>query len=159
MPAMGAQQPKKSPHQVRFQRPDRYPNLASLKASHSSRGFTLLEVLIALSVIAIVLVGVYRLYTQNLIMAESQRFYSMAPLLAQNKLAEIEMEGEEGFNSGSGSFGEDYPGFTWEVEIDEATSETLGEFAAALKKIDLTVGYGQNEFVYHVRTYRYVPET
>lgn len=123
------------------------------------QGFTLLEVLIALSVIAIALVGVYQLYTQNLIMAESQRFHSLAPLLAQNKLAEIEIDGEEGLDNGSGSFSEEYPGFTWEVEINETVSEVLGDFATGLRRIDLTVGYNQDEFTYHVRTYRHIPES
>ena len=103
--------------------------------------------------------GVYRLYTQNLIMAESHRFYSLAPILAQDKLAEIEVKGESAVDGGTGVFGEAYPEFTWEIEIGDTNSEELGDFAARLRRIDLTVGYNQNEFAYQLRTYRLIPES
>ena len=82
-------------------------------------GFTLLEVMIALSVVAIALVSVYKLYSQNLLMAESQRFYSLAPLLAQEKLAELEMDGSQAPPSGTGTFGSDFPQFSWEIDSTE----------------------------------------
>ncbi|MGB5985210.1 MAG: prepilin-type N-terminal cleavage/methylation domain-containing protein [Desulfobacterales bacterium] len=123
-------------------------------ALRDCRGFTLLEVLISLGVIAIVLVSVYHLYTQNLVMAESHRFYSLAPLLAQNKLAEMEIAASDGLDAGSGSFGEAYPGFTWEIEISESASEVLGEVAADLRRIDISVGYNEDEFTYDLHTYR-----
>ena len=120
-------------------------------------GFTLLEVLIALSVIAIVLVSVYRLYSQNLIMAESHRFYNLAPILAQNKLAEIELAPDDNLGGGIGNFGDDHPGYTWELATEETQSEALGDFAGWLQRIDLIIGYNENAYTYQLRTYRLIP--
>ncbi|MCU0593194.1 MAG: prepilin-type N-terminal cleavage/methylation domain-containing protein, partial [Desulfobacterales bacterium] len=48
----------------------------------SPQGFTLLEVMVALGIMAIVLVSVYRLHSQTLAMSVESRFYTQAPLLA-----------------------------------------------------------------------------
>ena len=51
-------------------------------------GFTLLEILVAISIISIALIAVYRLYTQTLSMHQFQIFNTQAPMLAQKKMAE-----------------------------------------------------------------------
>jgi len=133
--------------------------LEPVKRASSTAGFTLLEVMIALSVVAIALVSVYQLYTQNLLMAESQRFYSLAPLLAQNKLAEIEMDTSQAPSDGTGTFGNEFPQFTWKIESGEMESEVLGDFSSGLQRIDITVGYNQDEYTYQIRTYRLFPQS
>ena len=54
------------------------------------RGFTLLEVMAALAIIAIVLVSVYKLHAQTISMNQAARFYVTASLLAQSKISEFE---------------------------------------------------------------------
>jgi len=61
------------------------PPLRHLKFS---LGFTLLEVMVALAVMSIVLVSVYRMHSQSLTMNTAARFYTLAPMLAQGKMAE-----------------------------------------------------------------------
>ena len=78
-------------------------------------GFTLLEVMIAISVIAIVLITVYRLHAQTISMSNRSRFYTTAPLLAQRKLAEVTTL--KSLSSDSGSFSEAFPGMTWEANL------------------------------------------
>lgn len=119
------------------------------------RGFTLIEVSVAVFIIAIVLLAVYRLHSQTLSMNFSARFYTTAPLLAQKKLAEIEMTGLAELSDESGAFGEDFPGYTWEFAIGDVESELLKTAVDNFKKIDLKVSFNRDELEYSIRTYRY----
>ena len=49
------------------------------------RGFTLLEVMVAVAIVAIALSAVYKLYSQAFDMNQSARFYTTATLLAESK--------------------------------------------------------------------------
>jgi general secretion pathway protein I len=122
----------------------------------SGDGFTLLEVIVAMAIMVTVLVSVYRLHSQSLSMAIASRFYILAPQLAQQKLAELESTSLDKTVQDSGDFGENFPGYTWQVSVEGVDSEMLGEVSQDLKRIDLTVAYQQNEFTYQVRTYRFV---
>jgi len=121
-------------------------------------GFTLLEVLIALAIMAIVLVSVYRLHSQTLTMTTANRFYTQAPLLAQSKMAQLEASSAGSFSGESGDFGDKFPGYSWSVATEDVSSEALGEIAADLKRIDVTVTLNENEYVYSIRSYRLMRE-
>jgi general secretion pathway protein I len=123
--------------------------------SSTAFGFTLLEVMIALAIMSIVLVSVYRMHSQSLTMNTAARFYTVAPLLAQKKMAELEGLSSDSFPEDSGDFGEQYPGYSWQTSISEVSSEVLGEVADDLKRIDLTVSYNNNQFIHSLRTYRF----
>jgi general secretion pathway protein I len=126
--------------------------------SRNTFGFTLLEVMIALAIMSIVLVSVYRMHSQSLTMNTAARFYTVAPLLAQNKMAELEALSSGGFPEDSGDFGEQYPGYSWQTSISEVSSEVLGEVASDLKRIDLTISFNNNQFTHSLRTYRFQRE-
>jgi general secretion pathway protein I len=121
-------------------------------------GFTLLEVMVALAVMSIVLVSVYRMHSQSLTMNAAARFYTQAPLLAQSKMAAFETLSAKGFPEDSGNFGEQFPGYSWKVSQKDVTSEVLGTVAEDLKQIDITVSYNDNQFSYNLRTYRFMRE-
>jgi len=133
-------------HQYRKARP---------RSQRISFGFTLLEVMIALSVMAIVLVSVYRMHSQSLTMNTAARFYTQAPILAQGKMAELEALSSGAFPENSGDFGEQFPGYSWKTSVADITSEILGEVAEDLKRVDITVSLNENQFVYGLRTYRF----
>jgi general secretion pathway protein I len=118
-------------------------------------GFTLLEVMVAVVILSIVLVGVFRLHSQSLAMNMEARFHTQAPMLAQSKLAELETASNYGILDESGDFGEDFPGYRWRVSVDEVGIEALGEISNDLKRIDITVSYNNDEYVYSLRTYRF----
>jgi len=63
--------------------------------SLAAGGFSLLEVLVALVLVAIVLISVYRLYSQSILMDRRARFDTVAPQLARLKLAELERAWQE----------------------------------------------------------------
>ena len=119
------------------------------------RGFTLIEMMVAVSIIAIVLLAVYRLHSQTLLMNLSARFYTVAPLLAQNKLADLETSSVKELAEGSGDFGEGYTGYSWEVSVSDIESDPLETTADKLKRIDIKVLFNQGELSYNLRTYRF----
>ena len=122
----------------------------------SKAGFTLLEIMAAISIIAIVLVTVYRLHAQTLSMNYSARFYTTAPMLAQKKMVEIESEGRENMSDDSGDFGDEFPGYRWQVAVEDVESKALGNVAENLKKIDILITLNNDEFTYRVRTYKFL---
>ena len=121
-------------------------------------GFTLLEVLIAMAIMAIVLVSVYRLHSQTLSMTTANKFYTQAPLLAQSKMAQLEALSSDAISEDSGDFGDKFPGYGWSVSMEDVSSEMLDQAAEDLKRIDLTVTLNENEYEYTVRLYRMMSE-
>lgn len=124
------------------------------------RGFTLIEVLVALMIITVAMTSVYRLQSDTLRMSSSKRFYSLAPKLAQSKLAEIESQGLKEASDSSGDFGEEYPGYTYTVRLEDVQSDIVGELAQKsqqryhLTRIEVTVSQEEKE-TYALRTYRF----
>ncbi|MCF8051900.1 MAG: prepilin-type N-terminal cleavage/methylation domain-containing protein [Desulfobacterales bacterium] len=119
-------------------------------------GFTLLEILAAVAILAIVLTALFRLHLQTLSMGADSRFYSIAPLLAQGKIAEIETEGIDQVRSDSGSFDDPFDRYRWEAAVSETESAEFDELTKMLRRIDLTVVDDANGSTYTLRTYRYL---
>jgi len=82
-------------------------------------GFTLLEIIICLGLIALVLVAVFHLQAQNLDLQSEAQFMTTATCLLQGRLSQIQAQEniEEGNNSGD--FGKDYPEYTYAQEVSE----------------------------------------
>jgi len=114
--------------------------------------------MVAMAIMAIVLVSVYRMHSQTLTMNTASRFYTLAPVLGQSQLAQLETGSSEIASGDSGDFGEKFPGYSWNVTVDELAIEALGEVASDFKKIDLTVSFNNNEYTYSFRTYRLMQE-
>lgn len=122
------------------------------------RGFTLLEIMVALSIIAIVLVSVYKMHAQTVSMNNEVRFYATAPMLAQIKMAEIESESLEDLGDDSGDFGDEFPDYRWNIVIDDVESTALENIAKDLKKIDLLISSNNDAFIYNLRAYKYLKD-
>lgn len=124
---------------------------------HFRVGFTLLEVMIAMSIIAIVLVAVFGSQSQSLTLANEAKFNTTAALLAQQKMAEVEIGNSLDLSSSSGDFGEDFPEYQWELNESEVPLPGTGE-VEYLKQVDLIIRWGdQEQFQYGLRLYRFVP--
>jgi general secretion pathway protein I len=131
---------------------------AATRDLHRDCGFTLLEIMVAVSIIAIVLVSVYKMQAQAITMNYSARFYATAPLLTQLKMAEIQIENLREMADDSGDFGEEFPGYRWNVVIDDIESDLLGSMAENLKKIDVNVSFNTDELTYNLRAYKFMQE-
>ncbi len=93
------------------------------------------------------------MHNQTISMNHAVKFYSIAPLLAQNKIEELELRTAYDSIYDSGNFGDNYPGFKYNISIDDADSKFLGYTAGDLKKIDVTVFTDIEELSYSLRTY------
>jgi general secretion pathway protein I len=114
-----------------FLRPDtRCPMPDTLK-----KGFTLLEVMIAMAILATVLVTVFHSQSQSIAMANESRMMTTLALLAQSRMAE--MEGQQNLSIGqtSGTFGDDFPNYTWSAII----TQPPGTGSSYLRKIEIAV--------------------
>ena len=96
------------------------------------KGFTLMEVMVAMAILAIALVSIFQLQSQSISMATDSRFLTTAALLAQSKMVEIETQSTLSNKTESGDFGPDYPQYAWQLVIDDTQ---LLQF----KKIEVTV--------------------
>ena len=128
-------------------------------AGRSPRGFTLLEVMVALCILAIVLLSVYRLHSQTISMSIESRFYTQAPLLARSALARWEEARKPEMISDQGDFGKEFPGYQWKISVADAPSPALGaQFAREMQRIDVRVTLNNGEYSYEFRTYRFKRE-
>jgi prepilin-type N-terminal cleavage/methylation domain-containing protein len=130
-----------------------------LRAGRSPRGFTLLEVMVALCILAIVLLSVYRLHSQTISMSIESRFYTQAPLLARSALTRWEEARKPEMMSDQGDFGKEFPGYQWKISVADAPSPALGaQFARDMQRIDVRVTLNNGEYSYEFRTYRFKRE-
>ena len=117
-------------------------------------GFTFLEVMIAFSIVALVLVTIFQLQSQNIALGVRARFNSIAPMLAEMKTTDLIASPDDLSSTDNGDFGDDYPGYTWQSEISDVESDYLDDATARrLKKIDVYVEAEDTSLFYHLRTF------
>lgn len=122
-------------------------------------GFTFLEVMVAVALLAIALTAVLGSQSQSVSLASESRFYTTATLLAQGKMAEIEAKDLGALSSDSGDFGEDFPGYTWEVTVGNAYLDYPENVSNHLRQVTLTLSWEESEhYQYSLKTYRFSPE-
>lgn len=127
--------------------------------SKRNTGFTLLEVMISMAIIAIALVAVFGSQSQSLSLANEAKFNTTAALLAQSKMAEIEAVNPKDLTSDSGDFGEDFPDYYWDLYVSDVGFAGAEDVLKYLKQIDLTLSWGEhNQYQYRLRLYRFVPK-
>ena len=128
------------------------PGLGNAKPA----GFTLMEIMIALSLMAIVLVSVYRMHAQTLRINAEIKFNVTAPLLAQAKITELAQQPSGRHTDSEGDFGDDYPGYVWRIRSADAELPAEIDLPGRLLRVDLAVSLEPDNRVYQLRTYTYV---
>jgi len=110
-------------------------------AQEKQSGFTLLEVMIAVAVIAIALTTLLGSQSQSLSVVSEARFDAVAAMLAQQKLAELRVQEFEDLGDASGEFEENFTGYGWKAEVTELTEDDINipEVEELLKQVVLTV--------------------
>ena len=119
-------------------------------------GFTLLEVMVAVLFLAVAVTAVFRLQSSSVLLATRTKFEITAPLLAQKKMTELMIKDPDGLSSDSGDFGDDHPLYTYKVEVGRLESESLGETAQRLRKITVSVYFGEEKYTYTLTGLRLV---
>jgi general secretion pathway protein I len=121
-------------------------------------GFTLLEVMVALSIIAVVVTAVFSLQSQTVVLNTKAQFDTKAPFLAQLKITEIIADIANQGEDQAGDFGDEFPGYVWQSSVKDIESENLGSYAEKMKEINVTVTFNEEEFVYTLTTYWFVQD-
>ena len=120
-------------------------------------GFTLLEVMVAMAILAIALTVLYASQSRSLFVTDIGDFAATSSLLGSLQLAEI-LEGGDQSRSAAGDFGERYPGYTWRSQISEA--ERVAELipaigAGSLQRIELNISDGRRQESFTMVRYRF----
>jgi prepilin-type N-terminal cleavage/methylation domain-containing protein len=128
------------------------------------KGFTLLEVMVAVAIIAIAFTSVLKLHTQTLTMNIASNFYAKAPLLAQKIISEWEtgMVMDDAMGNLDDSL-EEFPGFTFEMKHESVISDSLypenmEKGDSILFEIVCTILYNHGEYHYTVKTLRLISQ-
>jgi general secretion pathway protein I len=108
--------------------------------------FTLLEVMVALAIIAFSFVALLSSQSQSIAIASIARFETTASLLARQKLAELEVQDFEYLYSGTGSFDAHFSGYEWQLEVRPLMEDESGiaESHGMLKQITVTIVHGKD---------------
>ncbi len=118
-------------------------------------GFTLMEVMVAVAVVAIALMAIYRMHSQTLFMDTRGRFDTVATLLARQKLADIDTIDLADLYDDSGDFGSAHPGFTWNIETEAVSTDLIKEDGPSLKRITITISFDEGTSEFNLTTYRH----
>jgi general secretion pathway protein I len=102
----------------------------------TSGGFTLLEVMVALAVMAFAFVALLGLHGRNIALVSRVDDYTRATLIARQLMTQMQFEDFEGLASASGTVDWD-PRFRWERVVDPTTLETV-------KRVQLRVIWNDN---------------
>lgn len=106
-----------------------------------SAGFTLLEVMIALAIVAIALVSLLGLANRSIGVQERLQRMTRATLLAQEKMTEIELASEAKtlvYEPAEGVFAEPFSDFRWHLEFTDTPIPVVTQ-------VTLTVAWGAEE--------------
>jgi len=123
----------------------------------NQKGFTLLEVMVALSIILIVLTALMGTQSQGMSLAIEAKFQITAALLARDKMSQLEMLEDDEISSDSGDFGDDFAPYQWKLEVERVDIPGIDEAVGHLLRIDLMVFLEDDErYQYTIRQYRFV---
>lgn len=95
----------------------------SLLPLHTNHGFTLLEVMVALAILATAFAAALRLHSDSMGVLISARIHTKAAELAQFKLTEIEITGFKDVGLISGDFGDMAPDYVWDLQVEDTPAE------------------------------------
>ena len=97
-----------------------------------NNGVTLIEVMVAVAILAIAFTAVLKSQAQSVSMVTHARFTTTAAILAQSKMAEMEAADTGNIQAGSGDFGDDFPGYAWKVTVDDTEFDNLRRIAVTV---------------------------
>jgi general secretion pathway protein I len=104
----------------------------------SARGFTLLEVMMAMAILAVSLLAVFWSQSQSISMAQQSRTVTTMSLLAQSRMADLEVQEVLSTGTQTGDFGNDYVDYTWRTVVAPSDVQSLGRVEVIVTNIKMT---------------------
>jgi prepilin-type N-terminal cleavage/methylation domain-containing protein len=123
--------------------------------SYSRSGFTLLEVMIAVALIAIGFVTLLGSQSRSLSRVTEAKFNNIAPILASTKFAEV-AGGMRTLVEDEGDFGADFSDYNWHLyiqDIDTTKMQIPADFGNKLQRASLVVAWGKTTLTYTLTAY------
>ncbi len=121
------------------------------------KGFSLLEVMVSVVIIAIIFVSLFRMQSAAIKVTSAIKFNTIAPALARQLLVQIESD-IVNWSKDAGDFGEDFPGFEWTCDILDAQFEEIDvinkEHQKRFKKITIEIKHLVRQRSYKITTWR-----
>ena len=116
--------------------------------SKRDKGFTLLEVIIAVAIMGASMAILLGSVNRNLVVASKSKNQSIAYSLAQQKIGEIELQGYPQVGLDQGTF-EEFPGFNWYVNVLPYDIEQLG---TEIRIVMVDIAWDEGNKVFKVAT-------
>ncbi len=126
-----------------------------------SQGFTLIEVVAALAIVSIALLGLLRLHLISISTADRAQTVAQAVWLAQERMAEVLCCGYPPVGTQSGVAAAEGSQFTWRTEVTEAPSglEQSSLTLSGLRKLSVDVAWQKGAGEKHIRMITYVAQS
>jgi general secretion pathway protein I len=102
-------------------------------------GFTLLEVMVALAILAVSLLVLLGLRNRDVQLQAYARDLTRATLLAKEMAATIDAQGTPELGYVEGDFGVDQPGFSWQRQVSPFMAEFIGD---RVREVRVSVVWG-----------------
>ena len=114
--------------------------LMASRLRRSGSGFTLLEVLVSLAILATAFAAVLRLHSDSMDMVIASRIHTRALELAQYKMTEIELSGVQNITMLSGDFEDQAPDYHWELQVEPAAMDPWSKVTVIVGNRNLKEG-------------------
>jgi general secretion pathway protein I len=111
-------------------------------AMRRAPGFTLLEVMIALAILAVSLVVLLGLRNRDVQLEAYARDLTRATLLAREMAATVDKDGTPEMGYVEGDFGQDHPGFSWQRQVSPFMAELIGD---RVREVRVSVIWGPTD--------------
>lgn len=123
------------------------------------KGFTFVEVMVALAIVSISLLTLLRLHLISIRMVDSAQVTSQAVFLAEQKIAETLADGYPKETSNCGTVEQNGALFSWRIEVTDLNRPLLDEAdITGLRKIWVDVSYKQGIGRKHLQMSTYVAD-
>jgi general secretion pathway protein I len=126
-----------------------------------ANGFTLIEVVAALAIVSIALLGLLKLHLISMQTADSAQVMNQAVLLAQEKMTEALCDGYPQAGTRSGVAEADGARFTWRTEVTDARSFSprgLDLNLRGLRKLLVDVAWQRGSGEKHIQMATYMAD-
>ncbi len=102
-------------------------------------GFTLIEIMVALAIIAVAFVALLGLRNRDIVLHDEARAVIAATALAQQRMADATIGGFPDIGASEGRFDDEHARFTWRQEVNPT-----GLFSTDLvREVRVTVAWGE----------------